>query len=192
MHKILPKTARNEFLHNGKTIVDGLLKDSEIDALIDLCSKNLEARDIFRKSEMLKKMITRKAFLSPLGELSGLSSFRLAMDQVLAPNEKATSLLPLSSQICFQDLRLAILVALKDEPNAEMPYPKQKGEACIFKVEEIISLNPPSGLYYLVIYGGTQTLYKKEPLDPHCHELKSLGLSFGDTLTSETHPIIFL
>jgi hypothetical protein len=192
MRKVLPKTARNEFLHDGRTMMHGLFKESEIELISTEISKLPIKRDLFRQSEMLKKLITKKDLLSPLGDLTSQSSFRLVMDQVLFHEEKESITLPLSSQFCFQDLKLALLVALSDNENAEGLYPKEKGSVSIFKPSEQICLNAPSGHYYLIVYGTATTLYIKEDRDPYCHSLKKLGLSFGDCLPNDLNPLVFL
>jgi hypothetical protein len=45
--------------------------------------------------------------------------------------------------------------------------------------------------YLLIAYTKKTMIYVVQPEDPHAHDLKKLGYSYGDILTIKHHPVVY-
>ncbi|MDN3504309.1 MAG: hypothetical protein P0S95_01885 [Rhabdochlamydiaceae bacterium] len=161
-------------------------------------------RDLFQQLPSLKKILTKKSFVSVASQLSFKSTLRLAMSQLLGPLEPSKSLptyyseaLPFSEHYCYQGLTIAMMICLEpSETELEYPFPNTSGSVYFFPVTKEFSMKPlinlKSGLFMLSAFGEQSVLYIEQPNDPLVNKLKKEGYGFGDNLKNDSHPLFFL
>lgn len=174
-------------------------------------------RDLWRENKAIKKVVLRSKLASVAAELAKKPSLRLAFDQTLlsAPAFNLNSLpcltrpLSLTESSCIQGIVGALLLqlsdpystppalpdSLDDEPAPLALFPQKKGSGIFFSpsaplsLEHFTAVNQEEIHQLLIVYSVDKSLYKREELDPHIHNLKRLGYQFGDRLKKETHPL---
>jgi len=195
------------FHENGFIEFDEILSTQELEKLekeIDnlmLKEKNSSpldsykaGRDLFRKSDFIKKIALNRNFSSIIKTLSKKRKLRLIFDQAIYSKGKNPfdEMISVDEIYSFQGLICAILLKIDGNSSASSNYlPKKKNNSMFYKSSSPINFE---GIYsepqkfFLLAYGDAKTIYKLNHLDPNGNFLKQFGYNFGDILKDEFHP----
>ncbi len=166
-----------------------LEKKSIITASSDACK-----RDLFRKSEIIKKIALNKTICFILKNLTKKQNFRLAFDQlILTQQNPFNETFSLNSLSSFQGLIGGIIINI--EPKSLILNDLNKKTNSVF-IKSSIPINIKnifldSDVFLLIAYGELKTIYKRNLKDPNTNYLKQFGYNFGDVLKDNLHPIVF-
>ena len=159
--------------------------EKEIDTLLKSDNSYGNARDLFRKSEILKKITFSKKISSIVSNLTKRTSLKVASDQVFYssnnPFDKEVSLDDINS---FQSLVCAVVIRFSSDQNSLLFISPD----LLINFEELFS---EGDKFYMVVYGDDRTIYKQNLKDPNVNFLKKFGYAFGDPLKKEFHPIVY-
>jgi hypothetical protein len=158
----------------------------------------LKGKDLYLTNEKLKAFCLKKKLTALLKSFSNEPLLRLAFDQALFFNENYAPPFPLVESLenifSYQGLVNAIVFQLADHETEEETAslkPEKKGNLIFIDAQKQIDISPlfaENTEMYLIGYAKLKSQYVFNPIDPHTHELKKRGLSFGDFLTEEIHP----
>lgn len=177
-----------------------------------------EGRDLWRKDQAIRKLVTDKGLAKIASELLGGKFLRLGYDQLLSnvaflndPLEvlpadsiyapllnKPTTLEEMS---CIQGVLCGVCICLSSsETITESLLPQNSlfsnhlGNVVFFSADKSIDFselkNCPSQEFLLIAYAAKTALYVPNEADAHQHALKKLSYVFGDRLTDELHPVV--
>ncbi|MES2345177.1 MAG: hypothetical protein V4494_04480 [Chlamydiota bacterium] len=156
----------------SKNIKKTLTKRSQKD---HLSSNYLAGRDLWRDDLEIKKIVFKRSFAEIAKELFKQPLIKIAFDQY----QENTSLLSLAQMSCLKPIIGALAIPLGTP-----------GKAIYFSPGSPLTFPFCEEPLLLIAYTGNKTQYTLTESDPNTHTLKKLGYSFGDHITSETHPII--
>jgi hypothetical protein len=165
---------------------------------------NLE-HDLWRDHPQIKKVSLNRDFAEVAAELTKQDKVRIAYDQNISPRTGKDSYLPtgmtsLEQMSCIKPIILGLLVRLSEgrQPTLEKlpcPCPSSPGDGVFFSSQLLLSWDPllamQSEHFFLIAYTNAHPLYVLEKRDPCTHALKQQGYGFGDTLKSDTHPLLY-
>ncbi|MBN2479219.1 MAG: hypothetical protein JXA94_03240 [Parachlamydiales bacterium] len=204
----------NFYKEKGYIEFEEILKEEEILALeneIEILLKNqlgdlesasfmqryLAGRDLFRKSEFIKKISLRKNLASIAANLNNKKSLRIGYDQAIFsigknPFEDMVSLDNISA---FQGLICAVIIKLDSNEATTNSYLPSKRSNCIF-VKNSFGINfegifANEQKFFMITYADLKTIYRLNKKDPCVNSLKKFGYVFGDVLKDEYNPIIY-
>lgn len=168
----------------------------------------LQGRDLWRRSEQIKKVITHHRIVSLVYELVQEKPIRLGFDQFFPQigekenfyNEFFKGPLPFQSFSAIQDLLCLVLIYLKgdeigpaDIPNKNL-FPAKPGNVVFFSPDYEIDfeqLSPRNNQSFLLVgFTRHHSQYLLIDKDPQRHYLKKLGYVFGDKLHDNLHPVL--
>lgn len=232
MKYVTDKSHRDYFYKHGMIEFDNLCSLDqmyELNQAIDnlLCSKLsitldklnklqpdeifLQAHDLFRQDEYIKKKLLHKSLAEIAVELMEVRSLRMGYDQLLIGQSKPSALQTvydrflhqegsLQDRSCLKPVTCGLLICLEtsitsSDANTVAILPKKVGSAVFFKADiplDLTSLsNAQGGRYLLVVYVDQRTVYILNEKDPHTHALKHIGYVFGDRLSDRDHPLLY-
>lgn len=194
-----------EFYYQNHFIeFEDLLSEEEASDLKEKIDKAPVKRDLFRTDPGIKKIVLRHKLAEIASNLMKTKPLRIGYDMLLKsgdnPFKEPTTLEEMS---CFQGVVCGFVLSLTDEANELMekgaspicPLPQKKGSGVFFTPETSLSFEKlfslPDQTHLLIVYVIEKAVYQLAEDDPHTHDLKKLGLGFGDKLQNETHPIVF-
>lgn len=162
-------------------------------------------RDLWRDNPLIKKISLRKDFAEIAAGLLGQRELRFGYDQSIAIERHTESYLPtgttsLQQMSCMKPVMMGLLIRLTEgtQPapaQLPCPCPTLPGNGVFFSAQLLLSWEPLLALqnqrFFLIAYSGAHSVYVLEKRDPGTHALKTLGYVFGDTLTSDTHPLLY-
>jgi len=181
-------------------------------------STYMDAHDMFRKSDVIKKVVLRTKLAELAAGLTKIAPIRIGYDQLfLSPPSPPDQQLPpaftqnltLSEATGIDGLACGLMLNLSStSPSEELttpsleeelpslsPFPSKQGSGIFFTPDIPLILsdlfNSPCQDFLLIVYTEKRALYRLEENDPHTHELKKLGYIYGEQLKNTTHPIIF-
>ena len=198
----------NFYLDNGFIEFENFFSDEKIKILentIDTLTKKDKklppidqykaSHDLFRKSEIIKKIALNTNLINTAKALSKKEPLRLIFDQFLSgsynPFEKMASLNDISS---FQNLYLATIIKINSNPSIAPNLPKKQGSVMFLKTSSLIdfeSIFSNDQKFLLICYGDMKTIYVHNKKDPNLDFLKQFGYNFSDTLKDKFHPLVF-
>lgn len=164
----------------------------------------LAGKDLYLENKKLLSFCMKKKLTSLLKAFSHESLLRLAFDQSLIFKEDFMPPFSLTESLenifSYQGLMNVIVFQLQDlkpDPDIEEKSaslkPEKKGNLIFIDAKKEMDLAPlfsKNTELYLVGYAKLKAQYVFNPNDPHTHELKKRGLSFGDFLTEKYHPTL--
>ncbi len=152
-------------------------------------------RDGWRKLPKWKEFLVRK--LGPMVlTLSGKKQIRLALDQWFSEENRPKKGEPLKEILNIQGLIIAVamckngVIPVHKSPLGILPVPKP-GHLLFFRTDLILDWPHVKCDLYIAAYALSNAVYIHNPKDPSTNSLKHLGLSIGDVLKNDTHPLIF-
>jgi len=153
------------------------------------------SRDLFRKSEKIKKFTLNRKFASIASSLSGIGKLRIAFDQtfffmkknIFEKNGPITNINSLQGIVNFMLLKLD-----DSEPKKIGIFPKKKCGCVFIKSKTLLDFDDlfSNEEFFLIAYGDLKTVFNPNHKDPNVNFLKQFGYSYGDTLKDATHPIL--
>ena len=160
-------------------------------------NKNKYARDIWRDSKEVKRIVCRSSTAEIAGELIHKRPLRLAYDQLFDyqnfPEGKT-----LNEVTALQGLLCAWIICIESpsekDPDAEKGIlPIERSSAIFINADHPLSFadSPPFGRYFVIAYAQDRAIYLFNEDDPHAHYLKTLNYNYGDSLRHQTHPVIY-
>ncbi len=161
------------------------------------CMQLDNARDLWRRHAVVKKIVFGKNLAQIAAELVNAKQLRIAYDQVLGTKPNKT--LTLAQASCVQGIACGWVFCVKTPTQAmeETPhfFPLNAGSGVFFSAETPIPFEELSqlsdALYLLVAYADKRAVYIHQPEDPHLHAWKEMGLAFGDRLRDDKYPLIY-
>lgn len=168
----------------------------------------LQGRDLWRKNEQIRKVITHHRLVSLVYELVQEKPIRLGFDQFLPQigekenfyTEFFKGVSPFQNYSAIQDLLCMAVIYLNGEekeladiPNNN-PFPAKPGSVVFFSpdyeidFQHLASRNNQS--FLLVGFTRNHSQYLLIEDDPQRHFLKKLGYVFGDKLHDNLHPVL--
>lgn len=153
----------NFFKEHGFVSFTDLLREDEIAEILHHYQRG--ARDVWRHNDKLKKIVCKRAFANLATEIFQVKTLRLAY------TEYTDRITPLDETSSVQSLTGALILG---------------------ETQTIINTKTPfeCGPSLVVALCPSVAVYVKNDADPHTHDLKKLGLVFGDRLQNETHPLL--
>jgi hypothetical protein len=162
-------------------------------------------RDLWREHPFIKKIALRKDFAEITGGLTGQRDVRMGYDQAISIESGKESILPtgttsLQQTSCVKPLLMGLLIRLSEGPQTApaqfpCPCPTSPGSGIFFSAQLLLSWEPLLALhnqrFFLIAYAGAHPIYILEKRDPCTHALKNLGYVFGDSLKTDTHPLLY-
>lgn len=153
------------------------------------------SRDQWREEEKLKSFILK--VLGPISlVLTGKKRLRIGLSEWIGKENRPQKAGPLKEILSIQNLALGICMApdpaipAKRSPLGILPLPSSSDQILFFRPEFILDWPHVSSEVFLIVLTLSNGLYIHNPKDPHTTYLKKLGIEYGDTLKSETHPFI--
>lgn len=174
----------------------------------------LQSRDLWRSSDVLRKLICHPKLAEIAVALTDQRLVRLGYDQLLpAPpmknvvNEQIYApflqkKVPLDDISCVKGLIGGVLIPLSpaipessDQNDGPDLFSTTQGNVIIVSPTGLIDLKNlyrhPGSRYYLIVYADAFATYCMQPNDPQGSMLKSLGYVYNDKLLDRLHPIIY-
>lgn len=187
-----------------------LILNKEIDKLLLDEKKELReekmlfGRDLFRKSEVLKKALQLPLLGQIIYELISVKPLRLAFDQLLQASnnsfdvERASTFLnhpeTLEKGTSINELVLGVMIPLNAKESM-LPFSGEPGRVVFFGPEIPIPYdflkNRLADRYLLMAFSTLHAQYLYNEKDPQNHYLKRLGYIYGDRLKDSIHPIVY-
>ena len=223
------KSHRDYFYKNGVIEFDGLVNMNEVyemsDAIDRILSHKLsvkldqldkqnpndiffQGRDLFRQSELLKRLILHRRLAEIAVELMEVRLLRIGYDQLLE-GEPKPPIIPsaydqfllqegtLQEKSCMTPVICGLMLCLEPATSQENPsplFPKTAGAGTFFKPDKPLDLkyliHAPGSRYLMITYADPRTVYILNEKDPHTHNLKHLGYVFGDKLSDKLNPFL--
>ena len=163
-----------------------------------------KGRDLFRKSESLKRLLALHTLGEIAYELISVKPLRLAFDQILVAatnsfdQQRLSTFLngdeSLAARSGINELVLGVMIALRAKEE-RLPFSGTEGHVVFFTPEMPIPFeclkNQLGSRYLLLALSTVHAQYLYNEKDPQNHFLKSLGFVYGDRLKDSTHPIIY-
>ncbi len=177
----------------------------------------LNGRDIWRKNDVVKRVVWDKQLVGIASELMRKRFIRLGYDQFLlggplkeAPKSTKDELqgartLLLNQQTNLEEIScirgalcgLIICLSSAKEPIERLPtslFPVESGHITYFTSQANIDFSELSKRvgqkFLLIVYAEKTTLYIANEKDPNWHGLKRLGYVFGDRVRDSLHPVL--
>lgn len=174
-----------------------------------------KGRDSWREDEELLRKIKEKEWVKIAAQLTGKSSLRLGFTQIFCSfseseqqfanhtlSEKEKLYLSflgnnsLQSGSCIEDLACGFMICLSEgkeggEIESQGIFPGKAGSGIFFSPEMKIDwreLYKRKGRYLLIAYAFSHGSYVHRKEDPHTHDLKHLGETFGCRLKERWNP----
>lgn len=168
-------------------------------------------QDLWRSGAApLKKMILSRSLAGIAGELIEQKPLRFGYDALFpavakTPTRDAyASFLhttpTLEEMSCIQGVLCGAMLCLSaeapiSEENPTTLFSKTPGNAVFFSPDWPLPLHEiyqnPGYTYLLLVYVKANAVYCLQQGDPHLHNFKRLGYSFGDRLKEPIHPIVY-
>lgn len=166
-------------------------------------------RDLWRHHPLIKKISLRKDLAQVAAGLTGQREIRIGFDQFITTQATKECTLPtgttsLQQISSIKPILMGLLIRLSEGQQPAItsslgkfpcPCPLQPGDGIFFSAQLLVSWEPLLALhnqnFFLITYTNTQPLYVLEKRDLCTHSLKQLGYVFGDTLKSDTHPVLY-
>lgn len=195
---------------------------SSIDQTLALSKKELwhtssktlfeKGRDLWRKSDLVKKIALDKQFAKMASELTGEKFIRLGYDQFLSPesltvttrktlNPKQALLtgseLTLESVSSIKGVLCGLLICLNSSPQEVTTslFPMTAGNIVYFSFQTKIDFTElfkrEGQEFILLVYVGKKSIYIHNEGDPNLHAFKELGYVFGDKLSDQLNPVLY-
>jgi hypothetical protein len=163
----------------------------------------------------LYKFATKRKFLDIVSQLAGINKIKIGFSQVFrtfdkTQNDSDEALPPLfydytslDDVTCLQGLTIGCMVhlvserAISQDPLVDIdhgkgilhPLPMHPKSITFFNTKMPFSLDPlpdfSHQLYLMIGYGRENLIYTDQPNDPHNHEWKKKGLTFGDPIPGQ-------
>ncbi len=153
-------------------------------------------RDQWRKNEEFKQLIIRK--LAPIAlTLTGKKQLRLGLDQWITTDNRPEKACTLKDMFSIQGFALAAVLAENPvlpatrSPLGILPLPSNSESILFFRPDLILDWPHISSNLLLVLFTLSTAVYVHNTKDPSTYFLKQFGYNYGDTLKSETHPLIY-
>lgn len=177
----------------------------------------LEGRDLWRRSDIVKKIVLDRKLAQIAAELMRKRYIRLGFDQFLlggqlkSPTEKISEELEsaralllntqtnLEQIACLQGVLCGVMISLNSpnepiEPVLNSIFPVKAGHVTYFTPQANINFSELSQRegqkFLLIVYAEKTTLYIPNAQDPNWHALKRLGYVFGDRVKDQLHPVL--
>ncbi|MBX7066226.1 MAG: hypothetical protein K1X28_03240 [Parachlamydiales bacterium] len=152
-------------------------------------------RDQWREDPELKQFIVKT--LGPIAlELTGKKQLRLGFSEWITKENRQKQAGKLKEWVSIQNLAIAIAISPhpvmpdKRSPLGILPLPTSSTQILFFRPDLILDWPHVSSDLFLVLLTLSNGVYVHNPKDPQTAYLKTLGLNYGDTLRSDTHPFI--
>ncbi len=153
-------------------------------------------RDQWRHDEELKRFILK--VLGPLSLiLTGKKQLRLGLSMWITLENRPSKAGKLKEILSIQNLAMAMAIAenpilpSKQSPLGILPLPSSEKEILFFRPDLILDWPHVRSDLFLILLTFPNGVYVHNPNDPQTTYLKKLGYEYGDSLKSETHPLIF-
>lgn len=170
--------------------------------------------DLWRGLPVLKKIILGRGLAGIAGELVEQKPLRFGYDSLYpavtkTPGRNAYETFlqttpTLQEMSCIQGVVCGAMVCLSGSGEAEVMgdeeapttlFSRTPGNAVFFAPDWPLPLHEmfqnPGYTYLLIVYVKEKAVYLAEQGDPHLHNFKKLGYSFGDRLKEPLHPIVY-
>ncbi len=157
-------------------------------------------RDVWRHHPIIKKIVMKRDFAEIACRLSLSREIYLGYDQAISGKELPSGLISLQQISCVRPLSVGLLIRLTEgnmpvPDNLPCPCPTAPGQGVFFSSHLLMNWGPLAHLegqrFFLITYASSHPQYTLEKRDPYTHALKQMGYVFGDSLASETHPLLF-
>ncbi|MCH9614838.1 MAG: hypothetical protein SP1CHLAM54_00540 [Chlamydiia bacterium] len=163
MQFAITKDHMNYFREHGYVSFEDLLKEDELAEILHHYQRG--ARDAWRHNEKLKKIVCKRSFSNLAKEIFQVDTLRLAY------TEYTDHVTPLDETSSVQYLTGALI--LGENPT-------------MINTETDFECGPS----LVIAFCSSVAVYVKNDADPHTHDLKKMGLVFGDRLQNDTHPLL--
>jgi len=204
----LAKEHRDFFQKQGYIEFSDLLSSTQTsdltqaidEVMIQRRNDKCAARDTWRYHPLVKKIVLKRDFAEIACGLTHAKEMYLGYDQGISGHELPTGMISLQQMSCVRPLVAGLLIrltggAMPVPEKLPCPCPTAPGQGVFFSSQLLLAWDPLLALqaqrFFLITYASAHPQYILEKRDPCTHTLKQLGLAFGDTLTSETHPLLF-
>lgn len=175
--------------------------------------------DLWRGLPILKKIILGRGLAGIAAELVEQKPLRFGYDSLFpavtnTPGRNAYETFlqttpTLQEMSCIQGVLCGAMLCLSAGDEAEVVasqnpgieehptsiFSKTPGNAVFFAPDWPLPLHEifqnPGYTYLLIVYSKEKAVYLAEQGDPHLHNFKKLGYSFGDRLREPLHPIVY-
>lgn len=193
-------------------------KIDEWETLSEAEKQFASGRDLWRKSNIIKKFALDKQLAKIASELTGQKFLRLGYDQFfpsivikksLGGLEKTMTRYsywlkknaPIGELSCIQGIVCGLLLCL-NAPEAEMRVPAIDDSIFSLKAGNIVFFSPlkhidfselptrPGQEFFLLTYAEKRAIYIPNENDPQLHAFKQLGYVFGDRLNDSLNPVL--
>lgn len=167
-----------------------------------LLAKICTTRNVWKHSEVLKKLSFNHSFACIAAELSRLKQLRFAFDQYFPSFESLLSFLTrapsLNALNSIDGLEIALLLNLSDTTAAHeitpASLPSIGGSGTFFTTTSStldFSTQGINGPFLLIAYCHANARYLYKVADPFTHDVKRESRAFGDRLASHYHPLVY-
>jgi len=195
------------------------LGDEHLDRTMTEEELFLAGRDLFRHDSEIKRFAQKRQFAELFSQISHKKPLRLLYTQYLrtfdkvAPQGKQLPFLHsdhmLGESGSFQGIYGAIIItfstsrtnlphaelSIKDDVTVICPTATEVGNVVLVNESSPLSFAPlyssPNEAHLMLVYGESNTVYRRSETDPLAHFPKTLGYSFGDVLKEELNPIVY-
>jgi hypothetical protein len=152
-------------------------------------------RDLWRQDKALQQYLLKT--IGPIAlAFSGKKQLRLACDHYYAASDLPKDSGPIKHLMSIQGFSIGVAFAKhpkileRKQDLGIIPSPKTSATVLFFRPDLILDWKHLASDVYIVLFSIDNAVYVHNPKDPHTNALKALGYNFGDTLKSETHPLI--
>lgn len=221
MHFAITGEHRHFFSQNGWLICEGLLS-GKVQAKLAQSLKAIlsnkvqsvpfglqsmgeqaysEGRDLWRASDMVKKVVLDRSLAEIMAELIDERSLRLGYDQLIpAFVPQALTNLSLHETTAIQGVVGGVILCIQgaDAGGADSGLGEllaNAGQAIFFGPHLPLPFERLAchhGAHYLmVVYVNGRAVYRHEGRDTHPYALKQLGYHYGDKLLERLHPTVY-
>lgn len=202
--KILIDQKHKEFFSHRRWIeFEDIFSSEEMDtfkeaakSLIDPKSPFASGRNLWGRSEVVKKLIGNRLLVQIATGLSEKKPLRLAFDQYLTPGFGWEGKGSFNDVCSIKNVAIFFLISLDERNGAEefpTPFSSHKGNVvCLtpHKLIDFTDLHEQKGEYFLIAYAGAKGQYYLNERDPATRAWIEMGYSPGDRLNDKDHPII--
>lgn len=222
---------RDFFYKNGLIELEGLVSPAQLVEINKSIDESLEkrlakplrkatseevfsaGRDLWRISDVLKRLSTNSRMAQLATELTGTRNLRLGYEQFFPETKRLfdSQALPgtyysyvrqqktLNEISCLQDIACGLLLCLSGTPtetaDKQTIFSSTPGNGVYFNPQLAIDFNAielsGNQRYLLIVYAEASSVYLLNESDPHTHALKHLGYVFGDKLHERLNPTVF-
>lgn len=185
----------SSYAQNGFLELEGLLSPADCEKYRALVNPK---RDNWRDSPVLKNLVTSRKLTHIAFQATSKNSLRLALDHWFPAGFSLPNHTPIKDLFCIQTIHCAIFIQLDPGHFSHttapslglLPFPKAQGNALLIQPHILLNWPPANLGLYLVAYSLPTAVFINNARDPSIGDLKRLGYSYGDTLTSESHPLL--